>query len=267
MRLMQDSPSSVQKRAMGRSARPPSRLDLSPELLHRATKSCHPISARVGRSKIGHKVLQWRRPRGMAACGVILRHHLSAPHFVPHGRQGRGAEADAGGQDQPHPPKTGEPPTRSGSTCVIGNLIRYQVAIDRSGERALHELQRLQARRRGEAVAAPIRDGRQPLDRCAGPTRAGRFTRGAPVTREHSNRSASVAVAPGSKISEASRRSGSRELSAPWAHRRAAAVMRARVERHARSSPSSQPDPRRITVSELDTGTFEGLLDRHQRLN
>jgi hypothetical protein len=36
-----------------------------------------------------------------------------------------------------------------------GNLIRYQVAIDRSRQRALHELQRLQARRRGEAVAAP----------------------------------------------------------------------------------------------------------------
>jgi hypothetical protein len=36
------------------------------------------------------------------------------------------------------------------------NLIRYQVAIDRSRQRALHELQRLQARRRGEAVAAPI---------------------------------------------------------------------------------------------------------------
>jgi hypothetical protein len=35
-------------------------------------------------------------------------------------------------------------------------IIRYEVALERMLQRALHELERLQARRRGEAVAAPI---------------------------------------------------------------------------------------------------------------
>jgi hypothetical protein len=77
-----------------------------------------------------------------------------------------------------------------------GNLIRYQVAIDRSRQRALHELQRLQARRRGEAVAAPIAvDVSHSIDARVGPTAA--VSRpAASATRKHSNGSASVAAAP-----------------------------------------------------------------------
>jgi hypothetical protein len=76
------------------------------------------------------------------------------------------------------------------------NLVRYQVAIDRSRQRALHELQRLQARRRGEAVAAPIAvDVTHSIDARVGPAAA--VSRPAPsMTREHSNGSASVAAAP-----------------------------------------------------------------------
>jgi hypothetical protein len=36
------------------------------------------------------------------------------------------------------------------------NFIRYEIALDRSIQRALHELERLQARRRGQAVLPPI---------------------------------------------------------------------------------------------------------------
>jgi hypothetical protein len=77
-----------------------------------------------------------------------------------------------------------------------GNLIRYQVAIDRSRQRALHELQRLQARRRGEAVVAPIAvDVSHSIGAPVRPTAAvPRPARS--VTREHSNGSGSVAVAP-----------------------------------------------------------------------
>jgi hypothetical protein len=35
-------------------------------------------------------------------------------------------------------------------------IVRYEVALERMRQRALHELERLQARRRGEAVVAPI---------------------------------------------------------------------------------------------------------------
>jgi hypothetical protein len=38
----------------------------------------------------------------------------------------------------------------------LASLIRYETSIARLRERALHNLERLQARRRGEAVEAPI---------------------------------------------------------------------------------------------------------------
>ena len=38
---------------------------------------------------------------------------------------------------------------------ILGKLSRYEVAIERSLYRALHELQRLQAARQGRAVAPP----------------------------------------------------------------------------------------------------------------
>jgi hypothetical protein len=41
-------------------------------------------------------------------------------------------------------------------TLSLSTLIRYEASITRSRERALHNLERLQARRRGEAVEAPI---------------------------------------------------------------------------------------------------------------
>jgi hypothetical protein len=75
------------------------------------------------------------------------------------------------------------------------NLIRYQGAIDRSRQRALHELQRLQARRRGEAVAAPIAvEVNHSIEAVGAVSAVSRPAR--PVTREHSNGSASVAAAP-----------------------------------------------------------------------
>jgi hypothetical protein len=50
--------------------------------------------------------------------------------------------------------------TRSGShvqyLLSLGTLLRYEVSIARLRERALHDLERLQARRRGEVVEAPI---------------------------------------------------------------------------------------------------------------
>ena len=45
---------------------------------------------------------------------------------------------------------------RSYSGGLSQNIVRYETAIDRSLQRARHDLERLQARRRGEAVAAPI---------------------------------------------------------------------------------------------------------------
>jgi hypothetical protein len=76
-----------------------------------------------------------------------------------------------------------------------GNLIRYQVAIDRSRQRALHELERLQARRRGEAVAAPIAvEVSHSIDAVGAAAAVSRPARS--VTREHSNGSAAVSAAP-----------------------------------------------------------------------
>jgi hypothetical protein len=77
-----------------------------------------------------------------------------------------------------------------------GNLILYEIAIDRSRQRALHKLQRLQARRRGQAVTAPIAvDVTHSIGARVGPAAAvSRPARS--VTREHSNGSASVAAAP-----------------------------------------------------------------------
>jgi len=42
------------------------------------------------------------------------------------------------------------------SGSLSPNLVRYETAIDRMLQRARHDLERLQARRRGEPVAAPI---------------------------------------------------------------------------------------------------------------
>ena len=39
---------------------------------------------------------------------------------------------------------------------ALQHLVRYESALERSLQRALHDLQRIQARRRGEAVMAPI---------------------------------------------------------------------------------------------------------------
>jgi len=39
---------------------------------------------------------------------------------------------------------------------TYGKLIRYEVSIERGIYRALHELQRLQAARNGEAVTTPL---------------------------------------------------------------------------------------------------------------
>jgi hypothetical protein len=44
----------------------------------------------------------------------------------------------------------------SGFTLSLGTLLRYETSIARLLERALHNLERLQARRRGEAVGVPI---------------------------------------------------------------------------------------------------------------
>jgi hypothetical protein len=65
----------------------------------------------------------------------------------------------------------------------------------RSRQRALHELERLQARRRGEAVAAPIAvDVSHSIDAIGSAPAASRAAR--LVTRDHSNGSASVVAAP-----------------------------------------------------------------------
>jgi hypothetical protein len=76
------------------------------------------------------------------------------------------------------------------------HLIRYEITIDRSLQGALHELHRLQARRRGEAVAAPIAvDVTHSIDAQveAGPV-VSRSAR--PTTREHSNGSAAALPVP-----------------------------------------------------------------------
>ncbi len=78
------------------------------------------------------------------------------------------------------------------------HLMRYEIAIDRSLQRALHELERRQARGRGEAVAAPISvDVTHSIDAQAGAVPV-LSPAGSLMTREpHSNGGAATSPAPG----------------------------------------------------------------------
>jgi hypothetical protein len=90
------------------------------------------------------------------------------------------------------------------SSGLCQHLIRYEIAIDRSLQRARHDLERLQARRRGEAVAAPIAvDVTHSIDVGVG-TGPVVSRRARPIAHEHSNGSASASPAPlvGTQLAE-----------------------------------------------------------------
>ena len=62
-----------------------------------------------------------------------------------------------------------------GMSTVLANVSRYEAAIERSLHRALHDPVRRQARRRGEAVTAPIAvDIAESGDLAGAPREAGR---------------------------------------------------------------------------------------------